>query len=130
MSAKRVNLISKTILDFSNPKLSKNYIYNNIKKADILDYEQADFNDLVFIDNEISVGLFTIKLEFYSLDSETVRRRLRQYGKFRVKVYDKSGLTKDDIFSKYLTDKYNMTIKSLVDLIYLCHKITQLKCFL
>lgn len=140
MSAIKSRLESRVILDFTSQKNSKNYIKKCLKKAEILELEHSeDFSNMILIENHIVVGMYKIHLLFSSLDAAFARNRLRDYGKFRVEIFELGqeapiNLKRDIRFKSELwvhkANQYKLSMKDLTDIIYLCHKMNHLKAFL
>jgi hypothetical protein len=89
------------------------------------------------------VGMYQIRLLFSSLDSSKDRERLKEYGRFRVAIYERSrsgssiyniNLCNDKRFkNQYWTElnkDYNLRIKNLIDIIMYVKRLNNLKMFL
>lgn len=133
----------RTILDFHG-KLSKNKIREALRHAEVQEvvYREDDSVN-TFVENLINVGMYQVRLIFSSLDAGRNRSRLREYGKFRVGVYERTGfgksmhnisLAKDRRFkNQYWVDMnkdYNLRINNLIDIIMYLHRLNNLKVFL
>ncbi len=134
MSAKKVKKESNIILSINKKNTSKSYIIKSLRKSIAKDCCFSGDDVSVLYDNEIIIGMYKIKIEFYFIKTEE-RKSLRDWGRFRINLLQmKDGfdfpVTSEKVFHKYQTGKYDMTIKSLVDLIHLCCKVNDLKVFL
>lgn len=134
----------RTILDFSKDKLSKNRIKNALRKVEVLERVQnKDSNTISFIENDIVVGMYQIRLSFDYLDADRTRTRLREYGGFRIAVYERHRKTNIIQNINLLADKrfknqywaslnsgYNLRIKNLIDIVMFVSRLNNLKMFL
>lgn len=132
----------RTILDFSKGKVSKNMIKTSLRNAEVLELvKKKDTNDFIFIDNDILVGMYRIRLSFYSKDLSRSRTKLREYGQFHIAIYEsgKDGsihninLKRDRRFKDQYWAKfpgYDFRMKNLVDVIYYLKRLNNLKMFL
>lgn len=134
----------RTILDFSEGKLSKNKVKNALRKAEVLEMVRLEnSNTYCLIENDIRVGMYQIRLSFSTMDSSCTRSKLREYGGFRVNIYERNrkgntiqyiNLAKDKRFhyQKWtkLNHDYSVRIKNLVDIIMYVSRLNQLKMFL
>jgi hypothetical protein len=133
----------RTILDFSKVKLSKNKIKEALRQAEVLEVIRREDSSNAFVENFINVGMYEVRLIFSSIDAETTRSRLKEYGKFRVAVYERGSfgksmnninLSKDKRFkNQYWVDlnkDYNLGINNLVDVIMYLRRLDNLKMFL
>lgn len=132
-----------TILDVSRrPRVSKNYVVNALRKADVLELQPAG-SSLNMVENDIRIGMYRIKLCFADMDSSRPRQRLRQYGGFKVTIFE--GKEGDEQSYKYIpihsdrrfhgqywlssVSKYNVRMKTLVDIVMHCARLNKLKAF-
>lgn len=132
-----------TILDVSRrPRVSKNYVKNALRKADVLELQPVG-SSLNMVENDIRVGMYCIKLIFADMDSSRPRQRLRQYGSFKVTIFE--GREGDDQSFRYvplqsdyrfkgqywvpLVSQYKLRMHMLVDIIIHCAKLNKLKAF-
>lgn len=134
----------RTILDFSREKLSKNKIKEALRQVEVLEVVHRDEDSTnTFVENFINVGMYQIRLLFPYLDACNNRSRLKEYGKFRIGIYERSSfgksmhnisLAKDRRFKQQywveLNKDYNLRINNLVDIIMYLHRLDQLKMFL
>lgn len=130
----------RTILDFSNNTLTKNYVKQAICKAEVLEMYQLQ-DTIIFVENDITVGMYKIRLSFSAIDAENNRNKLKDYGTFKVKIFEHKNKTDKEIFLtrdkrfnqenwiKNNTD-YKLSIKNLVDVVFLCQRLNNLKMFL
>lgn len=133
----------RTILEFSKEKLSKNKVREALRSAEVVEVVRLDNNGHTFVENMINVGMYQVRLFFSSIDAGPTRSRLKEYGKFRIAVYERSSfgksmnninLTKDRRFkTQYwakLNEDYNLSITNLVDVIIYLNRLDNLKMFL
>jgi hypothetical protein len=136
----------RTILDFSSKdKVSKNKVKDAIRKAEVREYtiSEEDSNNYTFIGNDITVGMYQVRLIFEYLDAGRDRMRLRDYGGFRVAIYERCRKTnaiqninlsndkrfRDQYWVK-LNQDYQVRMKNLVDVIMYLRRLNSLKIFL
>jgi hypothetical protein len=134
----------RTILDFSEGKLSKNKVKNALRKVEVRELVRLEnSNTLCLVENDIRVGMYQIRLSFSSFDSTHTRSKLREYGGFRVNIYERNrkgntiqyiNLSRDKRFHHQkwakLNHDYAIRIKNLVDIIVYVSRLNQLKMFL
>jgi hypothetical protein len=134
----------RTILDFSKGEISKNMIKNALRSVEVLEVVRLkDSNTITFVENDIIVGMYQIRLIFDHLDANRNRTKLREYGMFRIAVFERSYKTnsihninlltdrrfKDQYWSK-LNRGYDLRIQNLVDIIMFVKRLNNLKLFL
>jgi len=135
----------RTILDFSSKdKVSKNKVKEALRKAEVREVVIGeDPNHYTFIGNDITVGMYQVRLIFSSIEAGYSRAKLKEYGGFRVAVYERSRkgnmLTNINLFNdkrfrdQYwvkLNQDYQVRMKNLVDIIVYLHRLNGLKMFL
>ncbi len=133
----------RTILDFSKGKLSKNKIKLALRQAEVLEVVRREDESAAFVENFINVGMYEVRLIFPSVDAERNRSRLKEYGKFRIGIYERANLgksmnniniAKDRRFkNQYWVDlnkDYSLGINTLVDVIMYLRRLDNLKMFL
>ncbi len=134
----------RTILDFSKGKLSKNKIKLALRQAEVLEIVRREDESTAFVENFINVGMYEIRLIFPSVDASRDRSRLKEYGKFRVGIYERANfgksmnninLSRDRRFKnqywvELTKEGYNLGINNLVDIIMYLHRLNNLKMFL
>lgn len=142
MSAIKSKHESHVVLRFENINISKKEVTNFLNKAIVADISHnKNFNDIVFINNDILVGIYKIRLSFKSATSLFTQTKLKNRGKFKINIFEKSSegdklilLSKDNIFKHQPWVKknynYNVSIKELADIVELCFKLNKLKLFL
>jgi hypothetical protein len=130
----------RTILDFSKEKISRNMVQQALRKVEVRELVQ-DCNNYTFIENDIIVGMYQIRLSFSSMDASVDRSRLREYGGFRISIYERknkaiqnTNLLRDKRFKNqywiYLNKNYDIRMKNLVDIILYLKRLNNLKMFL
>lgn len=130
----------RTILDFSKDKLSKNMIKQALRGVEVHEVSfLPESNTYTFVENEIRVGMYTIRLLFSSVSAET-RTQLKEYGGFRVAIYehknkslkninlDKCKLFKGQYWLS-LNDGYDIRMNNLTDIIMHLKRLDNLKIF-
>lgn len=132
----------RTILDFSKEKISKNKVKHAIREAEVRELVQLkDSNTHTFVENEIKIGMYSIRLFFSSIDSSRDRSRLKEYGGFRVAIYEcknnvfrNINLSTDRRFKQQywlnLNEHYSIRMKNLTDIIMFIKRLDNLKIFL
>lgn len=134
MSIIRGKVAHKAILDFSQGRVTKNYIRQLLRHVEINDF-------LVFI----QVGIYKIYI-CPSIIRFEHHKYLRHLGGLGITIEEKktdiNGLTcwqhvsldKDERFKNQLwnnlSSAYKIRMKHLVDIIYHCHKLNKLCAFL
>lgn len=141
MSLIRNKLEHRTILDFSKGKVSENSVKQALRQADVLELTNSTEVRKLIV-NRIKVGMYMIYLRFSDMDTSGNRKRLKQYGKFSIHIYeeDRSGsrslinLNSDSRFkSQYWTSinrNSGFLMKNLADVIIHCDRLNHLKAFL
>jgi hypothetical protein len=132
----------RTILDFSKEKLSKNKIKTALRQVEVLEYARGQDSTL-FIENNIKIGMYNIRLLFSSCDADKNRNRLKEYGGFQVAIYERNrkcniiqniNLLKDKRFKNQywtnLNNGYNIRMKNLIDIIIFTERLNKLRMFL
>lgn len=134
----------RTILDFSRSKISKNFIKQSLREAEVREVVcLPDSNTYTFVENYIRVGMYQLRLSFESVDSVNNRTKLKDYGGFSVAIYERNrkgnvlqniNLVKDKKFKDQywveLSKSYGIRINNLVDIVMYLNRLNQLKLFL
>lgn len=132
----------RTILDFSKGKISKNMIKRALRSVEVRELVQLpDSTSYTFVENDISVGMYRIRLSFSSLDSSRTRTHLREYGGFKIAIYEHSGnmlrninIENDRRFKRQYwvqcNKDYGIRMKTLTDVIMYVKRLNNLKMFL
>ena len=134
----------RTIWDFSFNKISKNRIKQSLRQAEVLEVIQQEESSIcTFVENDIIVGMYQIRLFFNHREVGQHRTRLRDYGGFRIAIYERTrkgtvlhniNLNKDSRFKHEtwidLNKDCNVRIKNLVDIIILLQRLNSLRMFL
>lgn len=133
MTASRVKHESKTILDLSKERLSKNKVIKLLRETEI----KTSVDDPgTYIDNDVRVGIYSIKL----LLSPGNGPRLKNYGRFGIRLYEikRDGpqeiyIEKDPNFKSNdwvkRNAKYELRTNDLVSAILYCKRLDKLKLF-
>ncbi len=140
MTAIRSKFESRTILDFSSGKYSKNKIKQALRQCEVINIlEGEDRDEWMIYDNHIKVGMYTIALNL-PFDCPSTYRKLRDYGDFEISIFDTSSkehcinLQKDSRFKDRYWVSHNffgkLRIKHLIDIIAHCKRLDKLKAFL
>lgn len=133
----------RTILDFSRNKISKNKIKQALRHVEVLEIiHHKDTKSYTIIENDITVGMYQIRLAFYSLSTEQ-RSRLKEYGGFRVSIYEhvrggkglqNINIPNDKRFQGLhwvpLNKDYKLRSNDLIDIIMHARRLNDLKMFL
>lgn len=134
----------RTILDFSKSKVSKNQIKRSLREVEVREVVKVpETNTFTFVDNYIIVGMYQLRLSFESVDAINNRTKLKEYGGFRVAIYERNrkasiikniNLDKDKRFvGQYWLEpnkSYGLRICNLVDIIMFLNRLSNLKMFL
>lgn len=134
---------TRTILDFSDGKISKNKVKTALRDAEVLEIiPEEELSRVKFIDNLIRVGMYEIMLDLYPADHMQGRNKLKQYGRFSISMYERGGNDelhwiqlhsdkrfKDQYWTK-LNESDNLRMKNLVDIIMIVKRLNNLKMFL
>lgn len=128
----------RTILDV-NSKASKNQINKALRQVEVIELVcNEDANHYTFVENDIVVGMYNIRLEFYSISTEQ-RSRLKEYGGFKVSIYENNNstgikLNRDKRFKNQywvkLNQDYKIRTNILTDIIMYTKRLDELKLFL
>lgn len=132
----------RTILDFSKDKISKNKVKRALREAEVHEVtELPDSNSFTFVENGIKIGMYQIQIIFPWLSADRKRTRLREYGGFKVAIFERRGniiqninLSTDRRFKhQYWADlnkDYDIRMKNLTDIIMFVKRLDSLKMFL
>jgi len=134
----------RTILDFSKVKLSKSKVREALRHAEVIEVDRINNSGHTFVENMINVGMYQVRLFFSAVDADMTRSKLKEYGKFRVGIYERANLgksmnninlSKDRRFkNQYWTELnkegYNLCTSNLIDIIMYLHRLDNLKMFL
>lgn len=141
MSAIRSRQESRVVFDFSEINYSKSKILNILKNIQISEMEfDIDDQEAILLDNYLKVGPYMILLVFYSSCTETYK--LSERKNFKVRILDHSkrsdrdvNIQKDNRFCKESWAKknsgfkYNLSLKDLSEIVFLCKKFEKLNLF-
>ncbi len=137
MSASKSKYEHREILNFSTGKVTKNSILRSLRKADFIqEYYNESGISLVYVNNEIKIGMYKICFDLNVVDKA---KKLKQYGKFGIYIYEgKSFLPIDlDKDSRFRSQPWihdnrenKLTMSRLTDIILYCKRLDKLKSFL
>ncbi len=134
----------RTILDFSKGKVSKNMIKQALRNVQVQEVTKLpDSESYTFVENQIRVGMFKIRILFPSLSAYQDRQLLREYGGFRVGIYEVTSTGKNKVLRNInlnhklfkdqywvdLNQTYKIRMKNLVDIIMYLKRLDNLKSF-
>lgn len=132
----------RTILDFSKGKLSKNKIKRAIREVEVHEMIQLPGSTTyTFVENGIKIGMYQLQIVFPSLSAHRNRTRLREYGGFKVAIFESKrnvlqniNLASDKRFKEqYWLDSnknYALRMKDLPNIIMYLRRLDDLKLFL
>lgn len=134
----------RTILDFSKEDISKNLVKQALREAEVCEVARLpESGSSTLVENYIIVGMYQIHLLFSSIDAGNHRSKLKEYGGFRVAIYERNrkgnvlqniNLDRDRRFkTQYwakLNHGYDIRMKNLVDIIIHLKRLNNLKMFL
>src|SRR5271154_3803299 len=143
MTAIKAKVESRTILDFSNGKCSKNKIKRALRQCEFTHCKKdAQSNEVIVFRNFIKVGMYTILINL-PLDSSSNCSKLKQYGDFEIVIWDNEltffkisaiPLKEDPRFSSQYWVSHNtfgqLRITHLIDIIAHCYRLNKLRAFL
>lgn len=119
MTAIRITSEHKTILDFSDGKVSKNHIMNKLKTADFLEFKYSDKGLRTYLNYDIKVGIYTIFVDLFH--TQSCARKLKDYDRFNIRILEGN---------KEIDACEDSNPSRLADAIVLCSKKNVLKAFL
>lgn len=133
MSVFKSKYEARVILDFSDGKVSKSSIKQSLNQAEVK-YCTKPTNGLVtFFNNDIKVGMYSIRLSLNNNDLNYTSTKLRQYKRVSVQVTEKLQVIdiKSDTRFSYLNYNIdNVSIQDLTDLIHHCKRLDDMRGFL
>lgn len=150
MTAVKSKIEFRTVLDFpSEEPLSRNRVQTKLRAAEVTDAELAP-HSITYINNQIKVGMYTIRLVFpdssEAIDGGDIRHRLNQYGAFIIRISENNPVNSGDDKYDFLQEiditkdrrfkcqpwAHNMLFNmgDLVNVIIHCHRLDKLKVFL
>lgn len=132
---------TRTVLDFSGSRYSKNKIRQHLKNIEIETYrvtgeKSASGDSMCFVDNEIKVGIFTVKLY---LSYEDGLRKLRDYNVIAINICENNrenpyiNICTNPFFRKqyWAAETFEgFNIRHLTDVISHLQRLNNLKAFL
>lgn len=132
----------RTILDFTKGKISKNMIKRALRQVEVHEVTQLPGSEsYTFVENGIRIGMYQLQIIFPSVSADRQRTRLREYGGFKVGIFERKGKTlcninvttdkrfKDQYWTSYNKD-YQIRMKNLTDIIMYLKRLDNLKSFL
>lgn len=131
----------RTILDFSHNKISKHKVRQALRTVEVQEVVcNQDTKSYTFVENDINVGMYQIRLSFYALSTEQ-RSKLKEYGGFKVEIFERSksksrsiNLSHDKRFKDQywvkLNNDYKIRMDTLTDIIIHTKRLDELKIFL
>jgi hypothetical protein len=135
MTAIKITTEHKTILEFSDGKVSNNYVTSRLRSADFLEFKHHNNDSRTYISYDIKVGLYTIYVDL--LHTKACAKKLKDYGTFCIRIYEGNqqiNLKRDPRFSSEswvkLNNKYKLRMPHLVEAIMFCSRLNNLKAFL
>lgn len=136
MSAVKVKHESRTILNLSQNVLSYSGVEKILRDTKVSCFERLG-NVCLSIDNQINIGMYTIRLE---LSRKEAAEKLRDYGRFSIRIFENGrdglrevNLKKHEIFRERSWVQRNQEeqfrISDLVEVILLCRRLHNLRAF-
>jgi len=134
----------RTILDFSKGKVSKNMIKRALREAKVQEVTKLpDSESYTFVENQIKIGMYKVRILFPSLSAYRDRQLLREYGGFRVAIYEVTSTGKNKVLRNIKLDSklfknqywvnlnpnYKIRMKNLTDIIMYLKRLDNLKIF-
>lgn len=135
MTAIRTTIEHKTILDFSDSKISQNYVMNKIRAADFLEFKSSRKGVRTYINYDIKIGIYTIFVDLFH--TQSCAKKLKDYETFCIRISEGNkeiNTTKDVRFSSEAWVKNNKKLhlktSNLAEAIVFCSRLNNLKAFL
>ncbi len=130
----------RTILDFSKDKVSKNMIKRALRDVEVRELVPIpDSESYNFVENNIRIGMYQVRLFFSSVDADVTRTQLKEYGGFRIAIYERKRKTLQNISLNHklfknqywvpLNKDYNIRMTNLTDIIMYLKRLDDLKTF-
>ncbi len=136
MSISKVSHEFRTIMNVGSKKVSAYKIKKILRETNVLSYERGG-HKATAIDNQIDIGIYRIIL---LLDQSDEATKLRDYGRFKIRVFERFPTRQEEInlkrdyrFKGYEWIQRNednkFCISDLVQAILTCNKLDALKVF-
>lgn len=123
----------RTILDFSDGKVSKNQIKQSLKQVEVKYCTKPSHGWITFFNNDIKIGMYSIRLSLTNDDLNYTNTKIKQHKRVSVQVVEKTEkiyIDSDPRFS-YLNYNYtNVSIDDLTNLIHHCKRLNDVRAFL
>lgn len=139
MTAIRSHEESRTVLDFSHGKVSKNKIKKALDNCYLTSLEESEENEVTLYRNSVKVGMYTIEIRLpYDLEGP---RKLKEFKDFEISIYD-SGEHKSKCIDLNRDHRFrcqewtqsnsfgNFKVRHMIEAIYYCKRLDKLKAFL
>lgn len=136
MTAIKITTEHKTILDFSNLKMSRHLVASKLRSTEFLEFKYNERKECrTYISYDIKIGIYTIYVDLCPTTS--CGKKLKDYGGFCVRIYEGNkevALKRDSRFKNQnwvmLSEQFRMRICDLIDAIMYCGRLNNLKAFL
>ena len=135
MTAIKITTEHKTILDFSDGKVSRNQVINRIRTADFIEFRSGDRDSRTYLSYDIKIGIYTIYIDL--LHTKSCAKKLKDYGSFCIRIYEGNkeiNLKRDTRFTSEswvkLNHSFKLRVPHLVEAIMFCNRLNNLKAFL
>jgi hypothetical protein len=134
MSVFKSKYEARTILDFSEGKVSKNSIKQSLRRVEVRHCSENVNGYVTFFNNNIKVGMYSIRLVLYSgpKDNST---KIKQYKKFLISVIENKAtqeinIKRDARFCHKTWTTENPSVEEMADLIQYCKRLNDMRGFL
>lgn len=125
---------NRTILDFSDGKVSKNSIKQSLRKVEVRHCSESVNGYVTFFNNEIKVGMYSIRITLIGSLNDN-HTKFKQYKKFFIRVIENKtvqevNIKHDTRFCHKIWATENASVKEMADLIYYCKRLNDVRIFL
>lgn len=135
MTAIRTTTEHKTILDFSDSKISQNYVMNKLRGADFLEFKKSRKGIRTYLNYDIKIGIYTIFIDLFH--TQSCAKKLKDYDTFCIRISEGNkeiNTTRDNRFTSEpwvkINKKLRLKTSNLAEAIVFCSRLNNLKAFL
>lgn len=130
MSAYKIKQVVR-IIDLNTQQLNKSKIAKILRETKFQSIQHQE-STIVVINNEINLGLYSIKLSFQHSKVDVKKERLREYGKFDIRIFYKNQeikVLKDPMFKTQAWIREPICINELIEAINYCARLDRLNAY-
>lgn len=135
MTTIRTTIEHKTILDFSDSKISQNYVMNKLRTANFLEFKKSCKGTRTYLHYNIKIGIYTIFIDLFH--TQSCAKKLKDYDVFYINISEGNkeiNTTRDSRFISEPWVKINRKLRlktpGLAEAIVFCGRLNNLKAFL